>query len=195
MCSPFIQFEENAALIYILPIKPFAIWRFLTYTVFVAKYRFHQRDTLAKQEEEMNKAKYYTLIAWVALSMFFLTQAMIGGFITFTGGDITPFEKVNLSTLIIITAGAILLVEALMNFMDRPGEDEETQQPDYAPVKPQLNFKSILMYIVLVVVILVSGLALRSILPVFRISPWVSLVLAAVGFIGLKPLFLRKRGS
>jgi uncharacterized membrane protein YidH (DUF202 family) len=195
MCSPCIQFEENAALIYILQIKPFAIWRFLTYTVFVAIYRFHQRDTLAKQEEEMNKAKYYTFIAWIALSMFFLTQAMIGGFITFTGGDITPFEKVNLSTLIMIAAGAILLVEALMNFMERSGEDEETQQPDHVPVKPQLNFKSILMYIVLVVVILVSGLALRSILPVFRISPWVNLILAAVGFIGLKPLFLRKKRS
>ncbi|WP_025715548.1 hypothetical protein [Paenibacillus sp. 1-18] len=143
----------------------------------------------------MNKAKYYTLIAWIALSMFFLTQAMIGGFITFTGGDITPFEKVNLSTLIIIAAGAILLVEALMNFMDRPGEDEETQQSGHAPVKPQLNFKSILMYVVLVVVILVSGLALRSILPVFRITPWLNLILASIGFIGLKPLFLRKKRS
>lgn len=139
----------------------------------------------------MNKAKYYTLIAWIALSMFFLTQAMIGGFVTFTGADITPFEKVNLSTLIIIAAGAILLVEALMNFMDRPGEGEETQ-PGHTPVKTRLNFKSILMYVVLVVVILVSGLALRSILPVFRISPWVNLILAAVGFIGLKPIFLRK---
>lgn len=122
----------------------------------------------------------------------FLTQAIIGWFVTFTGGDIKPFEKISLSTLIIIAAGAILLVEALMNFMDRPEEGEETQQPDHAPVKPQMNLKSILMYVVLVVVILVAGLALRSVLPVFRISPWVNLILAAIGFIGLKPIFLRK---
>ncbi|MCC3382281.1 hypothetical protein ACFQ5D_22035 [Paenibacillus farraposensis] len=143
----------------------------------------------------MNKVKYYTFIAWIALSMFFLTQAMIGGFVSFTGGDITPFEKVNLSTLIIIAAGAILLVEALMNFMDRPREEEELQSPGQVPTKPQMSFKSILIYVVLVVAILVSGLALRSILPVFRISPWVHLIVAAVGFIGLKPIFLRKKRS
>ncbi|ALP36078.1 hypothetical protein E4V51_03580 [Paenibacillus sp. 28ISP30-2] len=142
----------------------------------------------------MNKAKNYTLIAWIALSMFFLTQAIIGWFVTFTGGDVAPFEKVNLSTLIIIAAGAILLVEALMNFMDRPEEGEEAQQ-DYTPVKPRIDLKSILLYVVLVVVILVAGLALRSALPVFSISPWVNLILAAIGFIGLKPIFLRKKRS
>ncbi|WP_149096226.1 hypothetical protein [Paenibacillus terrae] len=142
----------------------------------------------------MNKAKNYTLIAWIALSMFFLTQAIIGWFVTFTGGDVAPFEKVNLSTLIIIAAGAILLVEALMNFMDRPEEGEEAQQ-DYTPVKPRIDLKSILLYVVLVVVILVAGLALRSALPVFSISPWVNLILAAIGFIGLKLIFLRKKRS
>ncbi|WP_342428060.1 hypothetical protein [Paenibacillus sp. FSL L8-0158] len=143
----------------------------------------------------MNKAKNYALITWIALSMFFLTQAIIGWFVTFTGGNLKPFEEISLSTLIIIAAGAILLVEALMNFMDRPEEGEETQHPDHAPVKPQMNLKSILMYVVLVVVILVAGLALRSVLPVFRISPWVYLILAAIGFIGLKPIFLRKKRS
>jgi uncharacterized membrane protein YidH (DUF202 family) len=152
-------------------------------------------NTLIKQEEAMNKAKNYTLIAWVALSMFFLTQAIIGWFVTFTGGDLKPFEEISLSTLIIIAAGAILLVEALMNFMDRPEEGEEIQHPNPVPVKPQMNLKSILMYVVLVVVILVAGLALRSVLPVFRISPWVNLILAAIGFIGLKPIFLRKKRS
>ncbi|WP_342416664.1 hypothetical protein NST83_04080 [Paenibacillus sp. FSL R10-2782] len=142
----------------------------------------------------MNKVKNYTLIAWIALSMFFLTQAIIGWFVTFTGGDVAPFEKVNLSTLIIIAAGAILLVEALMNFMDRPEEEEEAQQ-DYTPVKPRIDLKSILLYVVLVVVILVAGLALRRVLPVFSISPWVNLILAAIGFIGLKPIFLRKKHS
>ncbi|MGG1615643.1 hypothetical protein ACIFQM_03700 [Paenibacillus sp. NRS-1782] len=142
----------------------------------------------------MNKSKNYTLIAWISLSMFFLTQAIIGWFVTFTGGDVAPFEKVNLSTLIIIAAGAILLVETLMNFMDRPEEGEEAQQ-DYTPVKPRIDLKSILLYVVLVVVILVAGLALRRVLPVFSISPWVNLILAAIGFIGLKPIFLRKKHS
>lgn len=142
----------------------------------------------------MNKTKYYTLIAWIALSVFFMTQALIGLFVTFTGGNVAPFEKISLSTLIIIAAGAILLIEALMKFMDRPEEGEEPQH-DHTPVKPRLDLKSIVLYVVLVVVILVTGLALRRLLPVFSISPWVNLILAAVGFIGLKPIFLRKKRS
>ncbi|MDP4095762.1 hypothetical protein OIN60_03020 [Paenibacillus sp. P96] len=147
-----------------------------------------------------SRLKYFAMIAWIALTFFFTALALIGLVVLAAGGSTSPYEKISTSTLLIVAAGGILLIEALTRFMDRPddgaAEDaapEHNSRQGRVPEKPRLRLKSTLLYVVLVVVILVGGIMLNRSLPVFTVSPWTSLIIAVVGWAGLKPLFLRKK--
>lgn len=154
------------------------------------------------QDNTASRFQYWAMIAWIALTFFFTTVALFGLVMLAAGENPVPYEKISSSTLLIIAAGAILLIEALTRFIDSPEEDAPNapnrapgrssgQSP--VPEKPRLDMKSLLLYVVLVVIIVVGGIWLNHSLPVFTVSPPVSLVIAAIGWIGLKPLFLRKK--
>ena len=152
------------------------------------------------QDKPESRLKYFTMITWIALTFFFTAVALLGLVVLATGGSTAPYEKISISTLLIIAAGAILLIEALTRFMGSPEEDaSQTTAPGgkngqaRVPEKPKLDLKSMLLYVILVVVILVGGILLNRSLPVFTVSPWVSLIIAVIGWAGLKPLFLRKK--
>lgn len=152
------------------------------------------------QDKPESRLKYFTMIAWIALTFFFTAVALLGLVVLATGGSTAPYEKISISTLLIIAAGAILLIEALTRFMGSPddGTGQDTAPGDKngqarVPEKPKLDLKSMLLYVILVVVILVGGILLNRSLPVFTVSPWVSLIIAVIGWAGLKPLFLRKK--
>ncbi|MFB5269909.1 hypothetical protein ACE41H_24440 [Paenibacillus enshidis] len=152
------------------------------------------------QDKPESRLKYFAMIAWIALTFFFTAVALLGLVVLATGGSAAPYEKISSSTLLIVAAGAILLIEALTRFMGSPDDEagQDTAPGDKngqarAPEKPKLDLKSMLLYVVLVVVILVGGILLNRSLPVFTLSPWISLIIAVIGWAGLKPLFLRKK--
>ncbi|WP_018885371.1 hypothetical protein [Paenibacillus massiliensis] len=153
-------------------------------------------DTHTDQKQANKSYSSYVLIAWIALTFFFTTIALVGLVVQSTGGNVEPYTKVGISTLVLIAGGAIVLIEALTKFMVRPEDDETDQdaadQRPHVPERASMNIRSILAYVVLVAVILIGGLLLRGSLPVFTISPWTSLIIGIVGWVVLIVIMWRR---
>lgn len=139
--------------------------------------------------------QYYVMIPWIALSLFFFIEALVGFVAQLVGGSMDTFNRISLFSLIIIALGSILLIEAVTKLLNRNGEAEEQFDPHAnkkRATKPSLNVRTILIYIIVVAGIMMIGYTFRNMLPVFTIQPWVSLAISIVGLLGWKFIFNRK---
>ncbi|WP_438349237.1 DUF1129 family protein [Paenibacillus sp. FA6] len=149
------------------------------------EYSRTQVATLAKRKT-ITGIQYYIMIPWVALTMFFFMEALVGFTAQWLGGTMTTFNQISLFSLIIIALGSILLIEAVTKLLNR-GNEEETN------AKPRINLKTIGIFVAVMVVILMIGYLFGNLLPVFTVQPWASLLIAFIGLVGSIILF--KRGK
>lgn len=138
------------------------------------------------ETRQLSKPMYYVMIVWIALTWVFLLQALMGFFkINISGSGIVG--EISLSTLILVAAGAVVLVELVTRVANQPVEKSELDRP-----RMQINGRSVLKYLVVMAAIIVIGNYLRHVMPVIVISPWVSLALCIIGILGQKFIFMRK---
>jgi len=138
------------------------------------------------EARQMSKPMYYLMIVWVALTWVFLLQALMGFFkINISGSGVVG--EISLSTLILVAAGAVVLVELVRRVADQPAEKTDLDRP-----RMQINGRSVVSYLVIMIAIIVVGTYLRNVMPVLVISPWVSLILCIIGILGQKFIFMRR---
>ncbi|MEW4371817.1 DUF1129 family protein [Paenibacillus kandeliae] len=138
------------------------------------------------ERRQLSKPMYYVMIVWIALTWVFLLQALAGFFkINVSGTGVVG--EISLSTLVLVAAGAIVLVELVTRVANQPVEKSDLDRP-----RMQINARSVLTYVVVLVVIIVVGNYLRHVMPVVIISPWLSLVLCIIGILGQKFIFMRR---
>lgn len=138
------------------------------------------------ERRQLSKPMYYVMIVWIALTWVFLLQALAGFFkINVSGTGVVG--EISLSTLVLVAAGAIVLVELVTRVANQPVEKSDLDRP-----RMQINARSVLTYVVILVVIIVVGNYLRNVMPVVIISPWLSLVLCIIGILGQKFIFMRR---
>ncbi|ANF95624.1 DUF1129 family protein [Paenibacillus bovis] len=138
------------------------------------------------EARQLSKPMYYLMIVWVALTWVFLLQALMGFFkINISGSGVVG--EISLSTLILVAAGAVVLVELVRRVAEQPAEKSELDRP-----RMQINGRSVVSYLVIMIAIIVVGTYLRNVMPVLVISPWVSLILCIIGILGQKFIFMRR---
>lgn len=158
------------------------------------QYSRNKVGTLPKRKT-VEGIQYYVMIPWIALSLFFFMEALVGFVAQLVGGSMDTFNRISLLSLLIIALGSILLIEAVTKLLNRNGEPEGQFDPHTnkkRATKPSLNVRTILIYIIVVAVIMMIGYTLRNMLPVFTIQPWVSLAISIIGLLGWKFIFNRK---
>ncbi len=146
----------------------------------------HQLIENLPERRQLSKPMYYLMIVWVALTWVFLLQAL-AGFLKINISGTGVVGEISLSTLVLVAAGAIVLVELVTRVANQPVEKSELDRP-----RMQINMRSVLTYVIILVVIIVVGNYLRHIMPVVIISPWLSLALCAIGVLGQKFIFMRR---
>ncbi|WP_046216648.1 DUF1129 family protein [Paenibacillus wulumuqiensis] len=138
------------------------------------------------ETRQMSKPMYYLMIVWVALTWVFLLQALMGFFkINISGSGVVG--EISLSTLVLVAAGAIVLVELVRRVADQPAEKSDLDRP-----RMQINARSVMSYLIIMIAIIVVGTYLRNVMPVLVISPWMSLILCIIGILGQKFIFMRR---
>ncbi|MCQ4086343.1 DUF1129 family protein [Saccharibacillus sp. JS10] len=130
------------------------------------------------QRKDSPKIRPYVLAPWVALSWTFLILGLLAIFDKDT-------EKMSTGVLLLIVIGAIALVEVLLRLTRRDPEEG-------VPAPPRFNIRNIGASLAVLAGITIIGLLLLRILPIVTIPYWVSLILAAIGFIG-QVVLLRRR--
>jgi uncharacterized membrane-anchored protein len=150
----------------------------------VEEFSCTQVATLAKRKK-IEGIQYFLMIPWVALTMFFFMEALVGFAAQWLGGNMSTFNQISLLSLIIIAIGSILLIETVTNLLNRGTEEKPT-------MKHTINLKTIGIYVVVMIVIMMLGFMFRNLLPVFTIQPWVSLLIGMIGLVGWILLFKRK---
>ena len=144
-----------------------------------------QVATLAKRKT-ITGIQYYIMIPWVALTMFFFMEALVGFTAQWFGGKMTIFNQISLFSLIIIALGSILLIEAVTKLLNKGNEEKANE-------KPRINLKTIGIFVAVMAVILMIGYLFGNLLPVFTVQPWASFLIAFIGLVGSIILF--KRGK
>ncbi|MEK5061169.1 DUF1129 family protein [Paenibacillus shunpengii] len=133
--------------------------------------------------------KFNLMIAWAAVSMVFLLMGLIGQVTSLAGQDPSPYTSISLFTLALIAGGAIVLIQILLSFNHAP-EDEETHR---SPRRAGFNLKSIINYLIVVVIILLLGYIFGNMLPAIQLSAIALIAIGAIGLVLVKPIFGRKR--
>ncbi|ANS73184.1 hypothetical protein AWM70_00115 [Paenibacillus yonginensis] len=132
------------------------------------------------------KIKYYTMIPWLALTWVFFIYMVLGFFSKWSRGGQGEMT-VNTTSLLLVAAGSILLVVLITRFLGSP--DKEKNAGGQRTLKTDI--KTFVLSIGAAVVIIAFYVMLRQMLPSFTVSPWTSLILFGIGFIG-QFYFLRK---
>ncbi|MCM3128173.1 DUF1129 family protein [Paenibacillus provencensis] len=135
--------------------------------------------------------KFNLMIAWAAVSMVFLLMGLIGQVTSWAGQDPSPYTSISLFTLALIAGGAIVLIQILLSFNNAP-EDEETPR---SPKRAGFNLKSVVNYLIVVVIILLLGYVFGNMLPAIQLSAIALIIIGAVGLVLVKPIFGRKKQS
>ncbi|CAM3629412.1 MULTISPECIES: DUF1129 family protein [Saccharibacillus] len=120
----------------------------------------------------------YILVPWTALSWTFLLLGLTALFAPET-------QQVNTGTLLIVILGAIALFEVLMRLIRRDPEEG-------VPAPPKFNMRGIGSTLIVLIAIGFAGLLLLRFTPVITIPFQISLVIAAIGFIGQFALLRRR---
>ncbi|OAB26450.1 hypothetical protein PMSD_25005 [Paenibacillus macquariensis subsp. defensor] len=158
------------------------------------EYSRHKVQILPKKKT-IAGIQYYVMIPWVALTMFFFMESLVGFVAKWLGGSMDTFNRISLLSLIVIAIGSILLMEAVTKLLNRKTdqEDQVQGQGNTKPMaKPNLNLRTIGIYVVVTLIIMLIGYTFRNLLPVFTIQPWVSLLIAVIGLVGWIFIFKRK---
>ncbi|NGZ75344.1 DUF1129 family protein [Saccharibacillus alkalitolerans] len=130
------------------------------------------------QRRAENRSRLWLLAPWAALSWTFLLLGLTALFAPET-------ENVNIGLLLIVVVGALVLVEVLMRLVRRdPGEG--------VPAPPKFNARNVGTMLAVLVAVGIAGLLLIRIMPVVTIPYWLSLALAAAGFVGQFALLRRR---
>ncbi|MFD2874968.1 hypothetical protein ACFTAO_01740 [Paenibacillus rhizoplanae] len=136
----------------------------------------------APRRTPRSRLKNSLLISWSALTLLFGTMGIAGLIAQWSGGPQEIFGQLSIFTLVVVGAGSILLVELIMKWMTSLSEDD-------SPKPKTFDIKGLGIYIGIAVVAVFAGIFLDNLFPVIRVSPWVSLALAAAGGLGLKLIF------
>lgn len=128
---------------------------------------------------------YYLMIPWVALTFLFLVEAVAGFVADWTGYQGGSLNRISLLALIILAVGSIILTEVVMKNLNHPKQEETAG-------KPQINLRAVGIYLIILVIVMIIGYSMRTMLPVFTVKPWVSLVIGLVGMAGLRLIFMRR---
>ena len=132
--------------------------------------------------------RFGLMIPWVALTWFFLIQALVGYLTMWTGGSVEKMTQIRVSTLIFIAGGSYLLIKMTLNSAKNKTQDSESG----AVPKRQINIRTIAVYVAVVMVVLFGGFWFGDFLPVMTVRPWMSLLLFVIGLAGAKLFFTRK---
>ncbi|MET3548235.1 putative membrane-anchored protein [Paenibacillus favisporus] len=141
-------------------------------------------DALPKRKA-IEGAAYYIMIPWAAFTFLFLVEAVFGLVAEWSGYAGEPINRISLLALIVLAAGSILLTELVTKTLNKPGSDEGSG-------KPKIDLKAIGVYLIILIIVMIIGFSMRTMLPVFTVHPWVSLVIGLVGLAGLRFIFLRR---
>ncbi|AJS57180.1 DUF1129 family protein [Paenibacillus sp. IHBB 10380] len=131
--------------------------------------------------------KYYVMIPWIALTLFFFIETLIGFFAQLLGQSTDNLTQISVLTLIIVAGGSILLVESVTKLLNHGTEEENA-----APSKPKLTLKGIGIYVVILLIVVFVGFTFSSTLPTFNVQPGISLVITIIGALGWGFLFRSK---
>ncbi|MFC3749502.1 DUF1129 family protein [Paenibacillus sp. GCM10012306] len=132
-----------------------------------------------------SKLSYYLMIPWAALTSLFGVLGAFGLLFQWTTGSAGIFSQISLFTLIAVGIGSIVVIELFLKWMSALSDSDTPQAKGF-------DLKGLGIYIAIAAIVIFVGMYLDTLLPVFTISPWVSLIIFAVGAIGLKVLFLKK---
>ncbi|OAB36064.1 DUF1129 family protein [Paenibacillus glacialis] len=135
--------------------------------------------------------QYYVMIPWIALTIFFFMESLVGFVAQWLGDSLDNFNRISLLSLIIIALGSVLLIEAVTKLLNRNTERAE-EEKETRHTKPHLNLRMIVIYVVVTLIIMMIGYTFRNLLPVFTIQPWVSLLISVMGLLGWRLIFKRK---
>lgn len=139
------------------------------------------------QKKAMEGVQYYVMIPWIALTLFFFIETLIGFFAQWLGQSTDTITQISVLTLIIIAGGAILLVESVTKLLNRQTEEEKDNSS-----KPKLTLKGMGIYVVILLIVMIVGFTFSSTLPTFNVKPWVSLMITIIGALGWGFLFRSK---
>lgn len=152
-----------------------------------AEYGAELLEQLPKQKG-IDGLRFGLMIPWVALTWFFLIQAVVGYVTMWTGGSIEKMTQIQVSTLIIISGGSYLLIRMTLN---SAGKKAQSSEEGTLP-KRQINVRTMAIYVVVVITILFGGFWFGDMLPVLTVTPLMSLLLFIIGLVGAKTFFARK---
>lgn len=138
----------------------------------------------APARTERSKLNYYLMIPWAALTGLFGIYAIAGLFLLWSTETAGMFGQISIFTIVIAALGSIVLIELIMKWMSSLSEDD-------APQPKKFDIKGLGIYIAVAVISVFLGVFLDNLFPVISLSPWVSLVLAVAGGLGLKFIFFK----
>ncbi|AIQ56131.1 hypothetical protein PBOR_03540 [Paenibacillus borealis] len=131
-----------------------------------------------------SKLKNSLMISLSALTILFGVMGAAGLIMQWSGGPDEIFGQISIFTLIVVGIGSIVLIELLMKWMASLSEDD-------SPKPKAFDIKGLGIYVGIAIAAVFAGMFLDNLFPVIRIAPWVSLVLAAAGGLGLKFIFFK----
>ncbi|KWX72093.1 hypothetical protein AMQ84_25745 [Paenibacillus riograndensis] len=131
-----------------------------------------------------SKLNYYLMIPWAALTGLFSVYAVAGLVLLWSTGDTEMFGQISIFTILVVGAGAIVLIEIIMKWLSSLSEDD-------APKPKPFDIKGLGIYVGIAIIAVFLGIFLDNLFPVISLSPWVSLVLAVAGGLGLKFIFFK----
>ncbi|QQZ63217.1 DUF1129 family protein [Paenibacillus sonchi] len=131
-----------------------------------------------------SKLNYYLMIPWAALTGLFSVYAIAGLVLLWSTGDTEMFGQISIFTILVVGAGAVVLIEIIMKWLSSLSEDD-------APKPKPFDIKGLGIYVGIAIIVVFLGIFLDNLFPVISLSPWVSLVLAVAGGLGLKFIFFK----
>ncbi|WP_020430606.1 DUF1129 family protein [Paenibacillus riograndensis] len=131
-----------------------------------------------------SKLNYYLMIPWAALTGLFSVYAVAGLLLLWSTGDTEMFGQISIFTILVVGAGAIVLIEIIMKWLASLSEDD-------APKPKPFDIKGLGIYVGIAIIAVFLGIFLDNLFPVISLSPWVSLILAVAGGLGLKFIFFK----
>jgi uncharacterized membrane-anchored protein len=145
---------------------------------------FREIMTSVPSRPARSKLNNSLMISLSALTLLFGVMGIAGIVMQWIGGPEEVFGQISIFTIIVVGAGSILLIEIVMKWLASLSEND-------SPKPKTFDIKGLGVYIAIAIVAIFAGIYLDNLFPVIRISPWVSLALAAGGGLGLKLIFFK----
>lgn len=136
------------------------------------------------QRPQRSRLANSLMISVAALTIMFAVMGVGGLLMQWSGGPAEIFGQLSIFTIIVVAFGSVVLIELIMKWMASLAEEDRPKQKGF-------DIRGLGIYIAVAVAAIFAGMFLDNLFPVIRIVPWVSLVLALAGGLGLKLLFFR----